>query len=97
MASEGELVRMQNGRWARFQRCAVYDAERTRKDGAAEDGAAVLVAVEMGDSYQQLLDAAENSLRGYRQQGIPVQLLLDWNGDGKLSLRFEFPQSVAVH
>jgi hypothetical protein len=90
MASEGELVRMQNGRWARFQRCAVYD-------GAVEDEAAVLVAVEMGDSYQQLLDAAENSLRRYRQQGIPVQLLLDWNGDGKLSLRFEFPQSAAVH
>ncbi len=97
MASEGELVRMQNGRWARFQRCAVYDAERAREVGAAEDGVAVLVAVELGDSYQQLLDAAENSLRGYRQQGIPVQLLLDWNGDGKLSLRFEFPQSDAVH
>jgi len=97
MASEGELVRMQNGRWARFQRCAVYDAERTPEDRSAQDGVAVLVAVELGDSYQQLLDAAETSLRGYRQQGIPVQLLLDWNGDGKLSLRFEFPQSVAVH
>ena len=96
MASEGELVRMQNGRWARFQRCAVY-SERTQEDAAAQDGVAVLVAVELGDSYQQLLDAAENSLRGYRQQGIPVQLLLDWNGDGKLSLKFEFPQSVAVH
>ena len=96
MASEGELVRMQNGRWARFQRCAVYN-ERTRQDAATGDGVAVLVAVELGDSYQKLLDAAENSLRGYRQQGIPVQLLLDWNGDGKLSLRFEFPQSVAVH
>lgn len=92
MATEGELVRMQNGRWARFQRCPVYDGERSRVDGIS-----VLVAVELADSYQQLLDAAEDSLRDYRQQGISVQLLLDWNGNGKLSLRFEFPRSVAVH
>lgn len=92
MATEGELVRMQNGRWARFQRCPVYDTERSEQDGIA-----VLVAVELADSYQQLLDAAEDSLRGYRQKGIPVQLLLGWNGDGKLSLKFEFPQSTAVH
>jgi hypothetical protein len=92
MANEGQLVRMQNGRWARFQRCALYDSSTS--DG---EEVGVLVAVELSHSYQQLLDAAEDSLRGYRQQGIPVQLLLDWNGDGKLSLKFEFPQSAAVH
>jgi hypothetical protein len=92
MVSEGELVRMQNGRWARFQRCALYRSETSDQ---AEVG--VLVAVELGESYQQLLDAAENSLRGYRQKGIPVQLCLNWNRDGKLSLNFEFSQSAAIH
>jgi hypothetical protein len=91
MASEGELVRMQNGRWARFQRCTVFSSGADVNDGS------VLVAVELSDSYQQLLDAAEDSLRGYRQKGIPVQLRLNFNGDGKLSLNFEFPQSAAVH
>ncbi len=97
MASEGELVRMQNGRWARFQRCAVYDSVSPDRSVASMDDVGVLVAVELGESYQQLLDAAEDSLRGYRQKGIPVQLCLNWNGDGKLSLNFEFPQSAAIH
>ena len=92
MAIEGELVRMKNGRGARDQRCPIYTPDRAHVDGVS-----VLVAVELADSYQQLLDAAEDSLRGYTQRGIPVQLLLDSNRDGKLSLRFEFPRSVAVH
>src|SRR5262245_18017817 len=91
MASEGELVRMANGRWARFQRCSVFPSGSDGGDGT------VLVAVELSDSYQQLLDAAEDSLSSYRQKGIPVQLLLNWNGDGKWSLNFEFPRSAAVH
>ncbi len=91
MASEGELVRMENGRWARFQRCTVYDS------GASDGELGVLVAVELDDSYQQMLDAAEDSLRRYCQKGIPVQLRLNSNGNGKLSLNFEFPQSAAIH
>jgi hypothetical protein len=94
MASEGELVRMQNGRWARFQRCTVYDLIDSERSAAGLEG--VLVAVELGDSYQQLLDAAEDSLRGYRQRGIPVELRLNWNGDGKLSLNVDFSQSAVI-
>jgi len=94
MASEGELVRMQNGRWARFQRCAVYGLIDSERSAPGLDG--VLVAVELGDSYQHMLDAAEDSLRGYRQRGIPIQLRLNWNGDGKLSLNFDFSQSASI-
>jgi len=35
-------------------------------------------------------------LRGYRQRGIPVQLRLNWNGDGKLSLNVDFSQSASI-
>ncbi len=92
MATEGELVRMQNGRWARFQHCMVCDAGIPERDEMR-----VLVAVELSESYQQMLDAAEDSLRAYRQKGIPVQLRLSSNGDGKLTLSLEFPQNGAIH
>jgi hypothetical protein len=83
MAYEGELVKMKNGRWARFSRC------RVRHAGQQRSGPEILVAIELEDRYQELLRAAEDSIEAYRQKGIPVKVRLDPDGDGRLSLTFE--------
>ncbi len=83
MAFEGELVRMDNGKWARFQRCVIANA------GHQDAGpVAVLVAVELDEHYQDLLNAAEDSLESYRARGIPVRIRLDAEGKGTFSLSF---------
>lgn len=56
MAYEGELVKLENGRWARFQHVSVYGASPTDWDGA------ILVAVELEERFQRMLDDAELSL-----------------------------------
>jgi hypothetical protein len=64
MAYEGELVKLENGRWARFQRCLVQ--------GAAVEAAehtSILVAVELDDAQQSLLRAAEDSFEIYWRLG----------------------------
>ncbi len=48
MADIGELVKLGDGRWARYQQCAVSGT-----------GLSILVAVELDDRTQRLLDAAE--------------------------------------
>jgi hypothetical protein len=83
MAYDGELVKMENGRWARFSRCKVCNGHQ----GASEED--ILVAVELEDRYQQLLAAAERSIAAYRQRGIPVQVRLDPDGEGRLSITFK--------
>jgi len=92
MAYEGELVRMENGRWARFQRCSIVNAGH--QDG---DEFAILVAVELDERYQDVLDAAEKSLESYRERGIPVQIKLDPDGKGKISLSFESAEPAFAH
>ncbi|MDY7231802.1 hypothetical protein [Hyalangium rubrum] len=72
MAYDGELVKMENGRWARFQRCRVY---RPGVDDAGET--MMLIAVELEERYQRMLDNVADSLAQYRQQGIPVQVRMD--------------------
>ena len=52
MADVGELVKLGDGRWARFQQCPVV------ADGGPS-GLALLVAVELDERTQRLLDAAE--------------------------------------
>lgn len=91
MATEGDLVRMENGRWARFQRCAICNSGHQELEDVS-----ILVAVELSDHYQELLTAADGSVDAYRRRGIPVAVRLDSNGDGKLSLSFEFPDAT-VH
>lgn len=91
MAYEGELVKMVTGRWARYQRCTICNAGHQDSDEMS-----ILVAVELDEHYQDLLNAAEDSLEGYRQRGIPVQVRLDPAGKGKISLSFE-PNDAAVH
>jgi hypothetical protein len=86
MAYEGELVKMENGRWARFQRCRIRNAGHQDSDEMF-----ILVAVELDEHYQDLLSAAEMSLDSYRERGIPVQIHLDPDGKGKLSLSFDSP------
>ncbi|HZX43872.1 MAG TPA: hypothetical protein VFE93_18680 [Myxococcaceae bacterium] len=48
MADIGELVKLSDGRWARYQQCEVSGT-----------GLSILVAVELDDRTQRLLDAAE--------------------------------------
>ncbi|MBN1207579.1 MAG: hypothetical protein JXB05_22110 [Myxococcaceae bacterium] len=72
MAYDGELVKMQNGRWARFQRCQMY------RPGVEDAGETMLlIAVELEERYQALLDSVADSLAQYRRQGIPVQVRMD--------------------
>ena len=54
MADVGELVKLGDGRWARYQQCPVV------ADGRPS-GLALLVAVELDERTQRLLDAAEFS------------------------------------
>ncbi|ATB36610.1 hypothetical protein CYFUS_002025 [Cystobacter fuscus] len=90
MAYDGELVKMANGRWARFQRCQVY---RPGVDDAGET--MMLIAVELDERYQRLLDEAADSLADYRQRGIVVQATLD-DAAQRLTLQTEL-QSSAVN
>ncbi|OJH37599.1 hypothetical protein [Cystobacter ferrugineus] len=90
MAYDGELVKMANGRWARFQRCQVY---RPGVDDAGET--MMLIAVELDERYQRLLDEAADSLADYRQRGIVVQATLE-EGAQRLTLQTEL-QSSAVN
>lgn len=92
MAYDGELVKMENGRWARFSRCQVCNAGHQDTDDLD-----ILVAVELEERYQDLLSAAETSIDEYRRRGIPVSVRLDPDGDGKLSLTFEGVNDAAVH
>jgi hypothetical protein len=72
MAYDGELVKMENGRWARFQRCRVY-----RPDVRDAGETMLLIAVELEERYQHMLDEVADSLAQYRRQGIPVQVRMD--------------------
>jgi hypothetical protein len=72
MAYDGELVKMENGRWARFQRCRVH------RPGVEDAGETMmLIAVELEERYQRMLEAVADSLAQYRRQGIPVQVRMD--------------------
>jgi hypothetical protein len=91
MAYDGELVRMENGRWARFQRCRICTAgPRDINDDS------LLVAVELSPHYQSMLDAAEDSVESYRLQGIPMELRLAPGDDGKLAVVFEAPHEARL-
>ena len=85
MAFEGELVKLSNGRWARFQRCRVTDA------GAYQP--TVLVAVELDAKYQQMLDEVHGEL--LESKRAPVRMSLDPNESGELSLQVS--EQHAVH
>ena len=57
MAYEGELVKMANGRWARFQQLKISNAGHQDSDEMT-----ILVAVELDDANQELLRQAEASM-----------------------------------
>ena len=88
MAYDGELVKMANGRWARFQRCQVY-----RSGGEAASETMMLIAVELDERYQKLLEEAAGSLADYRHRGIAVQAKLE-EGSQRLTLH---PEASAMH
>lgn len=84
MADEGQLVKLGNGRWARFHQLPVY---------AGDERAAVtlLAAVELDQKTQERLEAAEVSLDAYRLRGFEMDVRLDAEGN----VRFE--QRSALH
>ncbi|MFZ5470373.1 MAG: hypothetical protein ACOZIN_13130 [Myxococcota bacterium] len=75
MANVGELVRMENGRWARYQRCAVYAAGRPDMTDLS-----IVVAVELDEAQQERLNVAEASL----EWGAPVFAPFERGGDATL-------------
>lgn len=90
MAYDGELVKMENGRWARFQRCRVH------RPGVEDAGETMLlIAVELEERYQLLLDGAADSLAQYRFQGVPVQVRLDPDAEA-ITLQPEMAVSTAA-
>jgi undecaprenyl pyrophosphate synthase len=84
MADEGQLVKLGNGRWARFRQLPVYA-------GDVRGALTLLAAVELDQHTQELLEAAEVSLDAYRLRGFEMDVRLD--PDGKV--RFE--QRAALH
>ncbi len=93
MAYDGELVRMENGRWARYQHCAILNAGHPDHEGPS-----VLVAVELDDSLQTALNAAHASLESYRRRGIPVRVRLDDDAPGRVHVQvLSEPAQAAVH
>jgi hypothetical protein len=63
MAYEGELVKMANGRWARFTQLKISNAGHQDLDDTS-----ILVAVELDVESQELLKQAEVSLEAYRRR-----------------------------
>jgi undecaprenyl pyrophosphate synthase len=84
VAQEGELVKLGNGRWARFRQLPVYA-------GDVPGALTLLAAVELDDRTQEMLGAAEVSLDAYRLRGFEMDLRLDAEGN----VRFE--QRPALH
>ena len=85
MAFEGELVKLSNGKWARFQRCRVTDGGGYQPT--------VLVAVELEMKYQQMLDEVQGEL--LESKRAPVRMSLDPDASGELSLKVQ--EQHAVH
>lgn len=85
MAYDGELVKMENGRWARFVRVS------TSHGSPYSPSSQILVAIELEERFQKLLSSAEASLDEYRRKGIPVKVRLDEAGD-EPSYSFEEPR-----
>lgn len=84
MADEGQLVKLDNGRWARFRQLPVYA-------GDTREALTLLTAVELDQRTQELLEAAEVSLDAYRLRGFEMDVRLDPDGN----VRFE--QRSALH
>ena len=80
MAYHGELVRMENGRWARFQECVIYKNDQR---GLAE--LPLLVAVELDEHLQALLDEQAELYEDHR---APVRMEAIPEGKGPIALRY---------
>ena len=92
MAYDGELVKMENGRWARYQHCAILNAGHPDHEGPS-----ILVAVELDDALQTALNAAHASVESYRRRGIPVRVSLDAQVPGRVQVQVLSAQAPSVH
>jgi len=81
MAYHGELVRMENGRWARFQECVIYKDSQGR---TAE--LPLLVAVELDEHLQELLNHQDEEL--YTDHAAPVRMEALPEGSEAIALTF---------
>ena len=70
-----------------FQKALVTDPDNDKYTRA-------LVAVELDEHYQDLLNAAEDSLAQYRERGIPVRVQLDADGRGTVRLEFDSAEAA---
>lgn len=84
MAYDGELVKLENGRWARFSHLDVVGV------GLNPWNSAILVAVELEERYQDLLDDAARHLDS-KSEGTTSprrQLRLESDAHGQMAVRF---------
>jgi len=89
MVYDGELVKMESGRWARYQRCDTFTA-----DAPQPRALGLWVAVELEERFQRLLDLAGEALAKYRELGVAVLVKVDPREDGRLML--ELGDSIAA-
>jgi hypothetical protein len=87
MPFPGDLVKLQDGRWARFRRCQTPAGEAAP--------VSLLVAVELEERYQELLLSAERALDEYRAHGLAVQVRLE-EGAAENPVRFTPDLSLAL-
>ena len=87
MVHDGELVRMESGRWARYQRCDTF----TESGRPQPRALGLWVAVELEERFQRLLDLAGEALAKYRERGIAVLVKVDPRGAGQLTLELSEP------
>jgi hypothetical protein len=83
MAYDGQVVKLEDGRWARFEHRKVLGSKQGSWDSV------ILVAVEVDDACQKMLDAAEASLEESYQRGIAMNLTLTPDAMGQMSVRLE--------
>lgn len=83
MAYEGELVKLANGRWARFQHVSLVGAKLNPWDSA------LLVAVELDERYQKMLDEAARDLDFTERSQTPQKLRLEADGEGEFAVMLE--------
>ena len=68
----GDLVKLSDGRWARYKRLPSIDAHESP----------IVVAVELEEAQQRLMAEAADALVSYESRGIPVRMYLDQSPDG---------------
>jgi hypothetical protein len=86
MAFEGELVKMANGRWARFQSCRLSSAPGS-----------ILVAVELDERLQRLLEETTATVEEPAEEGGRPAVRLEQGEGGELSVVVPGGGRITLH